>query len=629
MESTFICLLLEIGISFIITLFLLIYYSRKKTKILVFVIAHITWFLNFVLVLFLPFDIYYTQTETGRSKEFPEKTKNTIELGYPIIYWMLFFLSWIIIPLIQSYESSGEFTKWEKFKSSLKENLIFYGVLAGISVVILIISLIKYGLKKTIDLAKDCSLIFGILVFFFLLSYSLIKYPKTLFEKLNFKRQIKYHEWRANQFYEKLDEIKYDLITRYIKLKLTIKNVTEMDDKDNDALSGDEFKKKKESINTSISNDKKKSSFQSDLSDKPRQIRDYLPYMEQKYNNFEENASLYGISIKKEKNYELKPILNLDELIDLNYKINKKENDSLKMQCRIRICYRRWVILKTISYLKKDYENDNNIINPQKKNLKNDNEEKNKDEKLIVKEDNKNLSLEEEGFIPLEDFSNIKLFYYTKIRIIFIYILFVLSIIAGVITVFCEILLLFKAKLLMKLLERINNIVVIHFVILIPLIYLICMSNYTLFKIKISSYIYMYGHRQTDSVSLMIFSSYLSRIYFAICLNVLQTLNQFSNEEDKKSLFEKFFGIVQDKDESNLIIKLCRFSPCILLSFMVLFFFNLPGKLGNFVGCNLFEFESEERDIGINDGHKYLMNLNKKLKGKQLGHHDSKIFEDK
>ena len=101
------------------------------------------------------------------------------------------------------------------------------------------------------------------------------------------------------------------------------------------------------------------------------------------------------------------------------------------------------------------------------------------------------------------------------------------------------------------------------------------------------------------------------------------------NLVNKKSLFEKFFGIVQDKDESNLIIKLCRFSPCILLSFMVLFFFNLPGKLGNFVGCNLFEFESEERDIGINDGHKYLMTLNKKLKGKQLGNHDSKIFEDK
>ena len=43
----------------------------------------------------------------------------------------------------------------------------------------------------------------------------------------------------------------------------------------------------------------------------------------------------------------------------------------------------------------------------------------------------------------------------------------------------------------------------------------------------------------------------------------------------------------------------------------------------------MFEFESEDRDYGIKRGHKYLMVLNKKLNGKQLTYHDSKIFEDK
>ena len=65
------------------------------------------------------------------------------------------------------------------------------------------------------------------------------------------------------------------------------------------------------------------------------------------------------------------------------------------------------------------------------------------------------------------------------------------------------------------------------------------------------------------------------------------------------------------------------------INIYVFIFFNVPGKIGNFVGCILFEFESEERDTGIKDGHKYLMTLNKKLNEKQLGHNDSKIFEDK
>ena len=386
---------------------------------------------------------------------------------------------------------------------------------------------------------------------------------------MNFNTQIKYHEWRSNQFFEKLEEIKYDLITRYMRLKMSIKNLTEMDDTIND----EDTKKKKESINISASNDKnnkkKNSSLESDLSDKSRQIKDYIGYMDQKYKDFEKNSPKYGIPIIKEKNYEVEPIIELDDLIELNRKINKKQNDSLRMQFRLYNCYRRWVTLNTLLYLNKN--KNNNIKNDNEKKLKNDEQkEKNKNEDLIVKEEH-SLSLEEEGFIPLENFTSMKIIYYSKIKIIFIYIIFILSIIAGIITVFFEILLLFKLEIIFKLLQKINNIFVIHFVILIPLIYLICMSNYTLFKIKISSYIYMYGHRQTDSVSLMIFSSYLSRIYFAICLNFLQTLNQFKNE--KKSLFEKFFGVAQDKEESNFIIKLCRYSPCILLIFMFFFFF--------------------------------------------------------
>ena len=62
---------------------------------------------------------------------------------------------------------------------------------------------------------------------------------------------------------------------------------------------------------------------------------------------------------------------------------------------------------------------------------------------------------------------------------------------------------------------------------------------------------------------------------------------------------------------------------------MILFLFNIPRKIGNLVGYNLFEFESEERDLGISDGHKYLINLNKKLKGKKLDRNDEIIFQDR
>ena len=607
-------IIIELGICALITLGLLLYYVRKNVNILVFFTAYIAWLFNFALIVFLPFDIYYTQIATDSDIKMSEMTRKMIEYGYTITYWTLFIFSWIFIPLMQCYESSGEFTKLAKLKSSLKENIIYYSILALISIAILIFAIIKTGFEYTLELAKDCSLIIGIIFFFFLLSYSLIKYPKTLYQKLNYINLIKYHEWRANQFFEKLDEIKFDLINRFLRLRITIQNLK------------DEENNKKESINTSIitekSNKRKDNSSLSmelSLSDKTKQLTGYLEFMENKYNDFSENCSKYGIALSKEKVDGQKLITELKDLIELNRKINKKLNDNLRMQCRLRNCYKRWAILNTLLFF-------NKITDKNEDEKKDTIKENNNDEKIIVKSE-KQLSLKEEGFIPLEDFSNCYIFYYTKIRKIFLFFLLILSIIAGLITIICEILMLFKFDLIFRILGKINNIIILHFVILIPLIYLIWMSNYTLFKIKISSYIYMYGHRQTDSVSLMIFSSYLSRIYFAICLNCLQAINQFT--KDKKSKFEEFFDISQTEGEDNLIIKLCRLSPCVLIFFMILFFFNVPGKIGNLVGFNLFEFESEERDLGIRDGHRYLMILNKKLNGKKLERKNSKIFEDR
>ena len=321
---------------------------------LVFFTAYITWLMNFILVILLPFDIYYTQTGKGKDNGMKDFTENIIKYGYGITYWSLFILSWIIIPLLQSYEGSGEFTKMEKLKSSLKENAIFYSILGVISIIILLISFIKQGFDYTFIFAKDCSLFFGIILFFFLLSYSLIKYPKTLYENLNLKRLSKYYEWEVNQFFEKLEEIKYDLINKFVRLRVTIDHIN-----GKDALNSSNISKGKNNKNDN------NSSLQSDLSEKTREVKDYLTYMDKKYKDFEKNSSEFGISLSKEKDDDIKHINKVDDLIELNRKINKKINDHLRMQCRIRNCYNKWAILNTILLMTES--DDKNEIKIEKK----------------------------------------------------------------------------------------------------------------------------------------------------------------------------------------------------------------------------------------------------------------------
>ena len=101
----------------------------------------------------------------------------------------------------------------------------------------------------------------------------------------------------------------------------------------------------------------------------------------------------------------------------------------------------------------------------------------------------------------------------------------------------------------------------------------------------------MYSPRMTDSVSLMIFSSYLSRVLFAICLNVVQInvqLNDENLDDDQvhRTKFEEFLGLKMKEDAQNIILLLCKSCPFVLILFILLFCFNVPGKIANRLDLN-------------------------------------------
>ena len=123
-------IILEAIISFILAIFIILSYVRKGTNKLVILISLLTWFCDFYLVINLPYDICITnkQKRNVNLTEAEEKTSKIIQINYQIAYWITFCLAWVIIPLLKSYESNGEFTKWEKIKYAIKSNLILYGV---------------------------------------------------------------------------------------------------------------------------------------------------------------------------------------------------------------------------------------------------------------------------------------------------------------------------------------------------------------------------------------------------------------------------------------------------------------------------------------------------------------------
>ena len=247
MFETYISIIVELCISFVLCILILFYYARSKMNILIFITSLICWCMNLFLIILIPYDVYYTQTNYINT---PETTKNFIELGYQITYWVLFVISWVIIPIMKEYEKSGEFTVLEKFKASLISNLKFFITLLVICVVGIIFCIFKFGGNMTFLLVKNFSLIYGLFFFFFLLAYGLTKYPKTLYFKFKYDKQISYLEWKANKFTEKLGKISHDLFTYFSKLNSTV-IYSNLNQEKNEVIDENKNKNNEEEVNIS------------------------------------------------------------------------------------------------------------------------------------------------------------------------------------------------------------------------------------------------------------------------------------------------------------------------------------------------------------------------------------------
>jgi hypothetical protein len=323
--------------------------------------------------------------------------------------------------------------------------------------------------------------------------------------------------------------------------------------------------------------------------------------MKEKFDYLCKNAKVFDIEIKKNSYGSNKePIRDVKKLVQLNKKLKNDEWDNLRLQCQIQDIYSNWCILKTII-----------IMGKKRKYLTNTKYNKIGNEKIEQIGQNKS----DESFITLDDISSFKVWYYLKIRKFFIFIITIILFLFGGIIFISEITIPFSYNLSLFgfLINSVTNVMILHIVLFVQIIYLLSMSLYTLFKLKISGYFGMYSHRQTDAVSLIFFSNNICRIVFPLCLNIIMMSNHGENEN--KTILEKTFSInVQNKVFNTFN----NFSPIILILCVLINGFNVFTKLGKCFGLDNFYIESEKRDNDIEEGHEFLMKLNKKNMGKLI-----------
>ncbi|XP_022687588.1 LMBR1 domain-containing protein 2 homolog isoform X2 [Varroa jacobsoni] len=100
-----------------------------------------------------------------------------------IVYWSSQLLTWIILPLMQSYSTAGDFTTSGKLRTALYENAIYYGTYLCIFVVLLVYLIINgIGLDggKLKVLLITASNTWGLFLLVLLLGSGLVDVPRTM-----------------------------------------------------------------------------------------------------------------------------------------------------------------------------------------------------------------------------------------------------------------------------------------------------------------------------------------------------------------------------------------------------------------------------------------------------------------
>ncbi|KAF4517528.1 hypothetical protein B566_EDAN005091 [Ephemera danica] len=206
-------LITEVVVTFFAAAFLLYRYGNwYKHHVIVTLSVLVAWYFSFLIIFVLPLDVSSTVYRqciqslnatpaplySDGNTSSPNETTPTSTCQVPwshvpdsvfphlwrVVYWTSQCLTWLILPLMQSYTKAGDFTVRGKLRSALIDNAIYYSTYLFICGVLLIYIALKPGLDldggKLKAIASSASNTWGLFLLVLLLGHALVEVPRSL-----------------------------------------------------------------------------------------------------------------------------------------------------------------------------------------------------------------------------------------------------------------------------------------------------------------------------------------------------------------------------------------------------------------------------------------------------------------
>ena len=570
MSTGLLILIILLALLLVLCIVLYYYFIKKGGFFLVSVITITVWFLNASLTVIFPYDYAISKSwhdlnsTNASSSDYNATVVNTTMLHleeqqrivyylYTFIYWIIFIISWIILPVLKEYEKRGELTVHERFRAAVKSNIMFYVYVIIAVVVILVVFFIfifagkirfttHFNGKNLYMTVIDCSNLYGLLFIIVLMGYSFVKGPKKIYGHYNIKKRIKYLEYNAERISNNLDKAKQNLKKQGLILMATLDNVK---------YNRDEYENKNNSVIV----------YEKEMNAILKSLR---------------HKNEYFVNIDNVVNKE-KELRTKNDLAKLNTVIRFNQNCIVLFTCRLDEIYEEWYTLQSVVHLQNKAQRDDSLLT---------------------------------DFIP-KNISKCTQVYYTSLRPIFVIILIVLLVIASSIIVLGECTIVFESLNLFipgLMLHFIKSEVWVYFILLPPILFMFYCCSYGLFRLKIAKDFGIYGNKKTTSFSILFISKFFCTIGFALVVN-FGIIIKFPH-----TVLDTNFGLNFSEDLPFKLV--AKYVPLLIPVICVIMMMNVYEKIVKCLGGKTFEAEEDVEGCNETvEGKEKLMEMHKSKHG--------------
>ena len=197
--------ILLVIISFGIIVQMLRKFPSKETPSYVYLMVFIGWFLPFVTIVLVPYDVYVSLSDDG--------PKDLLYACWDTLYWIIFSFCWLVLPLLKRYMLAGEFTILTKIGRAVINQLRYFTVLVFILLIFIIYLAAVGNLTKSSlqEILAALGSLWGMLLIIILMGYGVVAIPKMWWYKGDLEKSLNYIRLKVVKIDEQRIEAGYDL----------------------------------------------------------------------------------------------------------------------------------------------------------------------------------------------------------------------------------------------------------------------------------------------------------------------------------------------------------------------------------------------------------------------------------